>query len=44
MDNEDVESKSEISNILNDYFVNVGVNLSAQANIGNFFTAKFNNS
>ena len=34
-DDENIESKSEISNTLNDYFVNVGANLSAQAGTGN---------
>ena len=34
-DNENIESKSEISNTLNDYFVNVGANLRAQAGTGN---------
>ena len=31
---ENIESKSEISNTLNDYFANVGANLSAQAGTG----------
>ena len=44
IDNKYVESQSEISNILNDYFVNVGANLSAKADIGNFSTTKLNNS
>ena len=35
MANENIESKSEISNMLNNYFVNVGANLSAQAGTGN---------
>ena len=35
-EDENIESKSEISNTLNDYFVNVGANLSAQAGTGNF--------
>ena len=35
MDNENIESKSEISNMLNNYFVNVGANLSAQAGTDN---------
>ena len=35
MDNENIESKSEISNMLNNYFANVGANLSAQAGTGN---------
>ena len=34
-DDENIESKSEISNTLNDYFANVGANLSAQAGTGN---------
>ena len=35
MDNENIESKSETSNTLNDYLVNVGANLSAQAGTDN---------
>ena len=35
MANENIESKSEINNMLNNYFVNVGANLSAQAGTGN---------
>ena len=35
MDDENIKSKSEISNMLNNYFVNVGGNLSAQVGTGN---------
>ena len=35
MNEANIESKSEISNMLNNYFVNVGANLSAQAGTGN---------
>ena len=41
-DDENIESKSKISNTLNDYFVNVGVTLSVQAGTGSL-QASFTN-